>query len=378
MTANPRPNDTVTALEQDIARRATWDEEACVQTLLEQAPLSETARQRASDTAANLIDAARARRGEQDRLDAFLEEFGLDSQEGIALMCLAEALLRIPDGDTADELIHEKLVQGDWHQHLGQSESLFVNASTWGLLLTGKWYQLEDRITQDSTRWLGRLMDRLSEPVLRQCMLQAMRIMGRQYILGTDVHRALKRAPREYGEQVLCSFDALGEGARNMADAEKHYQAYRRVIEALDDGADTPIFQRHSISIKLSALHPRYQYSQYHRVREELLPKARELCRQAKAANIGLSIDAEEAERLDIAMVVFRELALDPSLNDWPGLGFVLQAYQKRGVIVADWLVELARQRGTPLCVRLVKGAYWDRDGPRLSGLRAKIIESRQ
>ena len=344
-----------------IAELAHWDEEDCVQSLLQNTTTEPNQRQHACALAEKLINLARQQKDQRDVLDAFLEEFGLNTSEGVALMCLAEALLRIPDGDTADDLIAEKMLQGDWRKHIGHSESLFVNASTWGLLLTGKWFALEDKIRKDSSAWLSRLVDSLGEPVVRQCMLQAMRIMGKQYILGQTIGEALKRGPREYGANALYSFDALGEGARTQPDADRHFQAYADTISALKShGKD--ILQANSVSIKLSALHPRYHYTQSVRVKNELLPRIVELCLQAKAQGVGLSIDAEEAERLDIELELFQTLALHPDLIDWSGLGFVLQAYQKRAIHVADWLITLSRKRKASLCVRLVKGAYWDRE----------------
>lgn len=355
-------------LQQSIAAQAYWDEDACVRDLLSLITLDETSRAQISDDARHLIEAARAHKHERDTLDAFLEEFGLDNAEGVALMCLAESLLRIPDSETADEFIHEKLLQGDWRKHVGHSDSLFVNASIWGLLLTGKWFDFEDSIKKRQQpffqkEWLHKVLDNMGEPVVRRCLLQAMRIMGEQYILGTTVEHALRRAKKTYAPATRFSFDALGEGARTSADADRYFAAYQNVIEKLaTPHAYSHIGDAHSVSIKLSALHPRYQYRQRNRVLEELLPRVKQLCLLAKDAHIGLSIDAEEAERLDIELELFAALALDPELIIWDGLGFVLQAYQKRAAIVADWLVELAQQRGAPLCVRLVKGAYWDRE----------------
>lgn len=355
--------DPLSQLQIQIATQACWDEQDCVKHLLKICSLSKELRATASQDAERLIELARSQRQHRDVLDAFLEEFGLNTSEGVALMCLAEALLRIPDGESQDELIQEKMLQGDWQKHLGNSESLFVNASTWGLLLTGKWFALEDKIRRDSATWLSKLVENLGEPVVRQCMLQAMRIMGKQYILGQTIGDALQRAPKEYGKKALYSFDALGEGARTQAAADQHLQDYIAVIKALAQApAKDGITAANSVSIKLSALHPRYQFSQQKRVMKELLPRVIELCLLAKAANIGLSIDAEEAERLDIELVIFRELALHHQLSDWPGLGFVLQAYQKRAITTVDWLIQLSKQRRAPLSVRLVKGAYWDRE----------------
>ncbi|MGQ9426733.1 bifunctional proline dehydrogenase/L-glutamate gamma-semialdehyde dehydrogenase PutA [Gilvimarinus sp. F26214L] len=355
-------------LQHRIAAQIDIDEEDCVKHLFTAIDLSPRRRARIRETAEALILASRSQRGRRDKLEAFMEEFGLATREGVALMCLAEALLRIPDADTADSLIQEKLLQGDWREHLGKSDSVFVNASVWGLLLGGKMvggnakggmpgFENSPRGTRN---WLNHFVQKFSEPVLRQSMLRAMRLMGGQYILGGTVEEALRRAPRIYPQGTLYSFDALGEGARTGADAERHLQDYAKVIETV---ASRPAENgRNSVSIKLSAIHPRYQWTQRERVHQELLPRLRELALAAREADVDLSIDAEEAERLEICLEVFAALATDPALRDWSGLGFVLQAYQKRAITVADWLRELAAQRTSPLNVRLVKGAYWDRE----------------
>lgn len=349
--------------QETIAQHFCWDEPDCVNFLHKQTSLTPEQQNTIQQRAVQLIDHARHNRQQRNALDAFLEEFNLSSTEGTILMCLAEALLRIPDTDTADELIQEKLLQGNWQQHVLQSDSLLVNASTWGLLLTGKWLNIEGRLRTNRQTWLAELLEHLGEPLVRRALLQAMRIMANQYILGPDIASSIKRGHREYGSDARFSFDALGEGARTGEDADRHLNAYRQLIDHLaaqvdDDAANA----NHSISIKLSAIHPRYAFTQRQRVMDELLPRARELCIQARRANTGLSIDAEEAERLDICLLLFRELALDPALTDWGGLGFVLQAYQKRATLVARWLETLAAQRQAPLNVRLVKGAYWDRE----------------
>lgn len=349
-------------LQNQISQKADWNEADCVKHLFSSIDLSPRQRSHISERADTLITRSRQQKHRRDMLDAFLEEFGLDTEEGIALMCLAEALLRIPDDKTADQLINERLLEGNWHQHLGNSSSVFVNASAWGLLLTGNWLRFGNSL-KESRHWLEHLFEKFSEPVLRRIMLQAMRIMGNQYILGRSIDEALERLPKEYPANTLFSFDALGEGARTAADADRHFEDYRQVIETLrnyDAGFDPN--QYHSVSIKLSALHPRYQWSQRERVLRELLPRVTELAYQARAAGVGLSIDAEEAERLDICLDIFSAVSLDPKLIDWSGFGFVLQAYQKRALLVADWLCALAEQRKASLDVRLVKGAYWDRE----------------
>ncbi len=276
-------------------------------------------------------------------------------------MCLAEALLRVPDADTADDLIAEKILSGDWAEHRGQSESLFVNASTWGLMLTGRVVTLDTEITETTDGWLKKLVSRVSEPVVRLAVSQAMKIMGQQYVLGRDIDEALGRGRRENVPGTRFSFDMLGEGARTMKDADSYFNAYLQAIRTIGqlEHADT-VVEANGISVKFSALHPRYEYLQAARVMSEMLPRVRELALEAKKFGLGFTIDAEEADRLDISLDILEALARDPELADWDGLGFVLQAYSKRAPLVVDWLVELGRDAGRRLMVRLVKGAYWD------------------
>jgi RHH-type proline utilization regulon transcriptional repressor/proline dehydrogenase/delta 1-pyrroline-5-carboxylate dehydrogenase len=367
-------------LQARIAQQAYWDEVDCVKHLFQSIELTPQQRARISERAESLISRSRKNKHKRDRFDAFLEQFSLNTTEGIALMCLAEALLRIPDPETADKLIQEKLLQGNWQQYLGQSKSAFVNASTWGLLFSGRLLRFEEGQT-NTRKWLKHFVDRFSEPVVRKAILQAMRMMGNQYILGRSIDAALERLPKEYPGDTLFSFDALGEGARTRADAERHFRDYGQVITRLGEYAHgLEAGQQHGVSIKLSALHPRYQWSQRERVLKELVPKAIELARAARQSGVNLSIDAEEAERLDICLEVFSRLALDEKLKDWSGLGFVLQAYQKRALLTADWLAALAEKRGAALNVRLVKGAYWDREIKRSQqmGLRDYPVFTRK
>ena len=313
-----------------------------------------------------LVEGARARAAERTYLDCFLQEFGLSNQEGIALMCLAEALLRIPDDETADRLIAEKLAGGDWSAHAGRSDSLFVNASTWGLMLTGSLVELPAQIGRDARGWFGSLKRRLGEPVVRLALRRAMRIMGSEFVVGRDIAEALERSARE-PDLALCSFDMLGEGARTDADARRHLDAYAAAIEAIAaagttavDAGGTGPHRRSSISIKLSALEPRYSLLQSRRVRERLVPRALELARLAAARGLALTIDAEEAERLEVSLAVIEALAEDARTREWPGLGLAVQAYGRRAPVVVDWTLELAGRTGRRMSVRLVKGAYWD------------------
>ncbi|MCX2781855.1 bifunctional proline dehydrogenase/L-glutamate gamma-semialdehyde dehydrogenase PutA [Microbulbifer thermotolerans] len=337
------------------------DENQCVGELLAAPRPGDALRQKILRTARELVRHSRQHRSKRGTLDAFLQQFGLSNKEGVALMCLAESLLRVPDADTADKLIAEKVHSGNWASHRGQSDSLFVNASTWGLMLTGSIVELDPDITEKPASWVKRLVSRLGEPMVRASMMQAMKIMGGQYVLGRTIEEALKRGPAENLPGTRFSFDMLGEGARTMADAERYFDAYMSAIETIGKNNDKrDVVEANGISIKLSALHPRYSALQRERVMNELLPQVKALCAAAARYDMGLNIDAEEADRLDISLDIFEALARDPELKGWQGLGFVMQAYQKRAPHVADWLIALGRDTGRKLMVRLVKGAYWD------------------
>ena len=352
---------TLTDLRTRIRRATSTDEHACVEQLLAAFPLSEAQQQQSLNQARQLVESCREATEGKYLLDAFLQEFGLSNREGVALMCLAEALLRVPDEATADKLIAEKIRDGNWASHRGHSDSLFVNASVWGLMLTGAILPLSEEITTDTSRWMKQLVSRLGEPVVRRAMLQAMRVMGSHYVLGQTLPDAIARGHNEASPNTRFSFDMLGEGARTEADAERYFAAYAAAIETIGktNPGDTPL-NADGISVKLSALHPRYQFSQRDLVMRELLPRIRELAMAARSHRIGLSIDAEEAARLDLSLDIFEALARDPALADWNGLGFVLQAYQKLAPSVVPWLIRLAGETHRQFMVRLVKGAYWD------------------
>ncbi len=348
-------------LRHTIRETTCADEKQLIEHLCQSTALSAEQLQAVEQRAVDLVEACRAKSHKAGTLDAFLQEFGLSNNEGIALMCLAEALLRVPDEETADKLIAEKIHSGDWSSHKGKSSSGFVNASVWGLMLTGRVVRLEDEITGDTAGWVRRLVSSLGEPVVRQAVLQAMRIMGGQYVLGRTIEEGLQKGTAGNRPGTRFSFDMLGEGARTMEDAERYFEAYAMAIRSISATVrEDSVIDANGISVKLSALHPRYAYRQKKRVMEELLPKVRELAMMAKAGGMGFSIDAEEADRLDISLDLFEALARDPELAEWDGLGFVLQAYQKRAWHVAEWLIALGRDTGRRLMVRLVKGAYWD------------------
>ena len=349
------------ALRHKIRHTTHQDEHQTVTQLLHCNPLSATLRETILQDSRQLVRDCRADKLSSGTLDAFLLEFGLSNSEGVALMCLAEALLRVPDALTADRLIAEKIQAGNWNSHRGKSKSLFVNASTWGLMLTGQLVSLDAEITEDTDNWIKRLTATMGEPVIRTAVMQAMKIMGGQYVLGRSIAEGLKRGAKYNDTETRFSFDMLGEGARTDADAVNYLNAYASAIDSIGQtSSGSEVDSANGISVKLSALHPRYYYAQYQQVMDELLPRIKQLCVQAAKYNIGLSIDAEESYRLDISLDIFAALARDTDLQGWQGLGFVLQAYQKRAPDTAKWLIGLARETNRRLMVRLVKGAYWD------------------
>ena len=334
------------------------DEAAAVADLLARRPLASRERTEIPAEAVGLVRAARASPRRQGVVEGFLQEFSLGTREGLALMCLAEALLRTPDAETRDRLIAEKIGSADWASHLGQSDSLFVNASTWGLMLTGKLIDVDEEARQDIGGWMKRLTQRVGEPVIRQAVGAAVRIMGEQFVLGRTIEDAIGRARKE---GMLCSFDMLGEGARTAADAEHYERLYADAIETVgkaSGGAGPEL--GHGVSVKLSALSPRYEAVQEARVWQELYPRLKRLALIAARHDLNFSIDAEEADRLVLSLKLFERLAREPELTGWTGLGFAVQAYQKRALGVIEGLHELARATGRRIMVRLVKGAYWD------------------
>ena len=345
------------ALRADI--RA--DETEIVRRLVEEAALSEDARERVAQRARGLVEEVRRARVGKGGLDAFLHEFGLTSKEGVVLMCLAEALLRVPDAETVDRLIKDKLAEADWRAHLGHSESLFVNASTWALMLTGRVVRLDEGDTRDLAGTLKRLVHNSGEPVIRGGITQAMRILGRQFVMGRTIEEALARARDDEKRGYRHSYDMLGEAAYTMADAERYFESYRAAIAAIGKAAgDVGVIAAPGISVKLSALHPRYDFAQADRAHDELTPRLLELAHEAKRYDIGLTVDAEEASRLDLSLDVIEAVAGDPALNGWDGFGLAVQAYQKRAPALIDWLAGMARRHKRRLMLRLVKGAYWD------------------
>ena len=408
-------------LREAIRHAKFTPEQAAVDALLEEWPYDGGFARSIEDAAAAIIVAVRADRANRTVLDRFLAEYGLSNREGIALMCLAEALLRIPDRATADRLIADKIGLGEWSAHLGHSDDLLVNASTWALILTGQVVSVDREFSRNPATWLSRVANRLGEPVIQAAVRQAMRILGTEFVLGRTIKEALERSSvgRSY------SYDMLGEAARDGASAERYFAAYMHAVESLrgsakdgaalppsvsvkrnprpgaaaspqsgsvkrnprsggaargqdamvpppsesvrpggpsphgreaeDEGALAP-----SVSVKLSALHPRYEYAQRGRVLAELEPRLSALAERAAEIGIGLTVDAEEADRLDLSLDLFERVVKAVTPAGGPGLGIVIQAYGRRALPVIDWTVALAREIGRPIPVRLVKGAYWD------------------
>ncbi len=337
------------------------DEATAVQTLLPEAEVNAEANARIAKRARDLVVAVREQSRTREGLDAFMHEYDLSSEEGVILMCLAEALLRIPDADTADKLIRDKLARGQWDAHLGQSHSLFVNASTWGLMLTGRIVQLDQPTMENIGDLFARLTARLGEPVVRLALNRAMRIMGHQFVMGRTIKEALKRSHAPEHELYRHSFDMLGEAALCAEDAQRYFDSYAAAIGALADEAHNhdDIYAAPGISIKLSALHPRFEFANRDRVLEELTPRLQSLSELARDAGVAITLDMEEANRLELTLDVF-EAVYHTLPAGWNGFGLALQAYQKRAIHVLTWLIDLARKHGHRIPLRLVKGAYWD------------------
>ncbi|MEL4483121.1 bifunctional proline dehydrogenase/L-glutamate gamma-semialdehyde dehydrogenase PutA [Shewanella algae] len=339
------------------------DEEQYLSDLIKLVPSSDETIERVTRRAHDLVSKVRQydKKGLMVGIDAFLQQYSLETQEGIILMCLAEALLRIPDPETADALIEDKLSGAKWDEHLSKSDSVLVNASTWGLMLTGKIVKLDRNLDGSPSNLLKRLVNRLGEPVIRQAMYAAMKIMGKQFVLGRTVKEALKNSEDKRKQGYTHSYDMLGEAALTQRDAEKYFQDYSHAISELGaqqyDESQAP---RPTISIKLSALHPRYEVANEDRVMSELYATVIKLIEQARSLNVGISIDAEEVDRLELSLKLFRKLYNSEAAKGWGLLGIVVQAYSKRALPVLLWLTKLAKEQGDEIPLRLVKGAYWD------------------
>ncbi len=361
----PRLSRPGSPLREAITAACRLPEADAVAPLRAAATFDAAAAARIHARAGALVARVRAERSGASGVDALMSEFDLSSEEGIALMCLAEALLRIPDAGTADRLIRDKLSRGDWRSHVGGSESLFVNAACWGLVVSGALARAEPR-PKGLDGALTSLLGRVGEPVIRAATKAAMGYLGSQFVLGETIDEALGRARRKEERGYRHSFDMLGEASMTRADAAHYREIYLAAIDAVGrSSAGRGIYAGPGVSVKLSALHPRYSRAKHERVMSELLPCVKELAVRAKARDIGLTIDAEEADRLEISLDLLEALALDPDLAGWNGLGFVIQTVQKRCAPVTDWVLDLARRSSRRLMVRLVKGAYWDSEVKR-------------
>lgn len=355
------PNLDMNPLRRAINESYHADEAQLVLQLLERARLVPEAVERVSQRAEFLVSQVRAQKSNQGVMEAFMQEYDLSSEEGVVLMCLAEALLRIPDSETAEKLIADKLGDADWESHVGKSASVLVNASTWGLMLTGKLVAFSGNSANNFTAALGRLINRSGEPMVRGAIRQAMRIMGYQYVMGRTIAEAIERSRKKDSRMYHYSFDMLGEAALTSRDADRYMAAYCNAIGTIgrSNQADS-IYSAPSISVKLSALHPRFEFAQAERVVRELAPRLLELAQLAKDNSVALTIDTEEAERLLLTLDVFSRVFAEPALAGWNGFGLALQAYQKRAIPEIDFLADLAHRHGRRIPVRLVKGAYWD------------------
>lgn len=369
---------TPNPLRAAITAATRTPEPVCVPLLVEAATVSDAVRRAAAETARALIEGLRGSRA-RGGVQALVQEYALSSHEGVALMCLAEALLRIPDTATRDALIRDKIAGGDWASHIGDGRSLFVNAATWGLVVTGKLTASAD--DRGLATALTRVVARVGEPVIRRGVDLAMRMMGEQFVTGQTIDEALRHAREREARGYGFSYDMLGEAATTAADAARYLRDYEQAIHAIGTASNgRGVYGGPGISIKLSALHPRYARAQAGRVMSELLPVVRELAQLAKAYDIGFNIDAEEADRLELSLDLLEALAEDPTLHGWKGLGFVVQAYGKRCPLVIDFVIALARRTDRRIMIRLVKGAYWDAEIKRaqVDGLSGYPVYTRK
>lgn len=349
--------DTSPSLRHQIDEGTYADPETVLDTLVETAKLPQADRAKISANAAGLVRDIRGATS-PGMMEVFLAEYGLSTDEGVALMCLAEALLRVPDAETIDALIEDKIAPSDWGRHMGHSTSSLVNASTWALMLTGR---VLDDDQPGPVRHLRAAIKRLGEPVIRTAVSRAMKEMGRQFVLGEDINAAMTRAKGMEKKGFTYSYDMLGEAARTEGDAKRYHLSYSRAISAIATACNDPDIRKNpGISVKLSALHPRYEVAQEESVMRELVPRLRALALLAKSAGMGLNVDAEEADRLALSLDVIDRVMAEPALAGWDGFGIVVQAFGPRAAQVIDALYDMATRHDRRIMVRLVKGAYWD------------------
>jgi len=368
-------------LRDNINDEYLRDEAEAVRELLDLAKNDQATDFRIEIRARNLVDWVRDRRNKQGTLEAFIHEYSLSSEEGVVLMCLAEALLRIPDNETVDRLIRDKIAPAEWQKHKGVSRSLFVNASTWGLMLTGSLVNVGQAVPEKMAIF-SKLVSRIGEPVVRTVLRQAMKLMGSQYVMGTSIETAVERSQKEFQCNYRFSFDMLGEAALSSKDADVYYDAYLMAIRYLGNHSSEAesFVDFPSISIKLSALHPRYEIWQKQRVLKELVPRMLHLVEVAREKNVAITIDAEESDRLDLSLEIFQQIKLSEKIRNWDGFGLAVQAYQKRAYKVLQYLLELSKISQSRIPIRLVKGAYWDTEIKRAqeSGLESYPVFTRK
>lgn len=348
-------------LRHTITQAYYMDENEAVDRLIDYARLDAKSAERAKSTARTLVEAVREQGSSRSGIEAFMYHYDLSCEEGILLMCLAEALLRIPDKETENLLIEDKLTSANWEAHLGSSESSFVNAATWGLSLTGKLLKKDQRGGEYMQSVWRRLLKRSGEPVIRKAVREVMKVLTQQFVVGRTIEEALSRSKKQVKQGYSYSYDMLGEAARTQADADTYFAAYMHAIDAVGkkaQGLDPTVAP--GISVKLSALHPRYEFANQEVAVPYLVGRLKQLCMRAKSHNVSLTVDAEEAYRLDISLDIIEQVFSDPSLRDWQGMGLAIQAYQKRCFYVIDFLIDMAKRHKKCLQVRLVKGAYWD------------------
>ncbi len=338
------------------------DEDRTLDQLIAMARVDMQTNHKIANIARSLVESVRSKQKANAGMQSFLTQYDLSTQEGVLLMCVAEALLRIPDAATADKLIKDKFAQGDWQKHLGASESMLVNAGTWGMMLTGKLVTVGPADFTDVGGWLGRMANKVGEPIVRASLRQGMKLMAEQFVMGRDIDEALARAESADQARFRHSYDMLGEAAMTGADAERYFIAYQVAIKSIARAVKPgqSVFEAPGISVKLSALHPRFELAHRQQVMAEMLPKLLVLAEMAQDGGIGLTFDAEETERQEISLELFAAVFSDRRFSNYEGLGLAVQAYQKRAPHVIDWLIALSARHGRRIMTRLVKGAYWD------------------
>lgn len=377
-------SDPKKLIEDQIKSFYRLEESQVVNYVLPFAEVNPGARSRAWDKARRMVLKIRRDKEGHGGVDALLNQYSMSTEEGAVLMCLAEALLRVPDKKTQEELIQDKLTQGKWANYIGSSESLFVNASSWGLLISGNIVRFQKRDYRDNVSLLKRTVSRFGEPVIRTAMNIAMKIMGNQFVMGKNIATAIHRAVKEEQKGYIYSYDMLGEGARTELDAQKYFQAYVGAIHAIGSSASAQShkgpFVSPGISVKLSAIYPRFEFTHQSQAIARILPQLLELCLLAKQYDMGLTVDAEESDRLELTLIIFEKVFIDPRLENWCGLGLAVQSYQKRSIFIIDWLKALAEQHKRKIMVRLVKGAYWDTEikDSQLRGLEEYPVFTRK